>query len=102
MWQGWASIILGFWLIISSVIPELQIPINLVVTGILSLISGILGFRYWMGRYNTFLGFWILICGLTNHLITPINFLIVGILMALLSLGSEINYVEDLIQNRIR
>ena len=86
MWQGWISLILGLWLILSGLISSLQHPINLFITGVLAAVFGFWAYRHWQCIVNGVLGLWLILSGFITTLIHPLNFIIVGLVMGALGL----------------
>lgn len=87
MWRNWINIILGIWLVLSGIVAPLAAETNLVVTGVLIFISGLLMLRYFSGMIMVVLGFWMVSSGLIISLTTPANFIINGSLVFLFSVG---------------
>jgi hypothetical protein len=86
MWQGWISLIIGVWLIISGLISALQGPVNLVLFGLLAAIIGFFFLKGWEGTVSGILGVWLIISGFISGFITAPNFIVMGIVIAILSL----------------
>ena len=85
MWQNWTNIVLGIWLILSGISLPLVTEGNLVITGALIFIIGLLTLRYFNGMIMVVLGFWMVISGIIISLATPANFIINGALILLFS-----------------
>jgi hypothetical protein len=86
MWQNWVDIVLGIWLILSGLSFPLVTEGNLVITGVLIFIIGLLTLRYFNGMIMVVLGFWMVISGLIISLATPANFIVNGALILLFAL----------------
>lgn len=85
MWKNWISIIAGLWLIVSGIILPLVAVSNLVITGAIVFILGLLALRYFNGMIMVVLGFWMFFSGLIVSLATPANFIINGALILIFS-----------------
>jgi hypothetical protein len=88
MWQSWLTLIIGIWVTISGLYANLSGPVNIVIIGLLALLSGSLLLRRWEGLVTAAIGLWLLICGFSSMLLTAPNFLISGALIVVVSLIS--------------
>jgi len=86
MWQGWVSLIIGMWLILSGLFSGLQVPFNMVFFGILAVIVGFFLLRGWEGVFTGAFGIWLIISGFISGFITAQNFVVIGILISIISL----------------
>lgn len=96
MWQGWANLILGVWLIISGLITTLHQPINMIIVGILAAIFGFWAYKMWQQVVNGVLGIWIFLSGIAFNLVGPANFIIVGIVMGILGVWSALTHPREM------
>jgi hypothetical protein len=83
MWQGWINLVLGAWLIISSFVPLLQTPANLIIVGILAVVFGFWAYKDWRGDIAGILGLWIFLSGSRFNLVFSWNFIISGIVLSI-------------------
>ena len=81
MWQGWVNLLLGVWLLLSGLIPALQTPENLIISGLLVAVLGFWSYKNWLGDTSGVLGLWALFSGSWLNLFSPSNFLITGVLI---------------------
>jgi len=85
MWKQSINLILGTWLMISSVLVPLQTSVNLEITGFIVAMMGFLSFKSWQGITNGLLGTWLFVCGVSSALILPLNCIISGAVITLFS-----------------
>ena len=96
MWQGWINLILGIWLIISGLIPSLQVVPNMLIVGILGAVFGFWLYKMWQGIVNGILGLWLIVSSLLLNLVLPLNFIIVGIVMGGLGVWSALTHRKEM------
>jgi len=86
MWKGIVGLLLGFWLILSGYIIDLQNPVNMIIVCIVTTITGIILLRKWEDIVNGIVGIWLLVCGLATIFFTALNMLVIGVLIFIISL----------------
>jgi hypothetical protein len=86
MWQGWISLIIGVWLILSGLSSGLQGPFNMVLFGLLAVLVGFFLLRGWEGVFTGIFGIWLIISGFISGFVTAQNFIVIGILISIISI----------------
>lgn len=95
MWQGWISLVLGAWLLLSAFIPSLQTTGNLVLVGILSMVFGFWTYRDWRGDTIGVLGLWAFLSGVWFNFVSPLNFIVVGLIIAVSGLWEGLTHTQE-------